>query len=136
MISIAPKYRNFRSETEWNGFLQHDKFREKCICKGWTNRIGDLPFLTFSIKVFLISGNGSWCDLTYRESDILGKSVLLIQKFSSNGSLWRLLDGQLKPLVVVFLHLLISFVVTNDDIEAYHFLQQVVGTFVLCARSR
>ena len=51
MISIPPKYRNFRSENEWNGFLQHDKFREKCICKGWTNRIGDLPFLTFSIKV-------------------------------------------------------------------------------------
>lgn len=24
----------------------------------------------------------------------------------------------------------------NDDIEAFHFLQQVVGTFVLCARSR
>ena len=25
---------------------------KKCIFNGWTNRIGDLPFLTFSIKVF------------------------------------------------------------------------------------
>lgn len=28
VISILPKYRNFWSETEWNGSLQHDKFQE------------------------------------------------------------------------------------------------------------
>lgn len=54
---------------------------KKSIFKGWTNRIGDLPFLNFSIKVFLISENGSRCDLTYRGSDIPRKFVLLIQKF-------------------------------------------------------